>query len=200
MNETLISISVSIVALVFSVIAIVLTSMKEGIGLALGFRESETTRTKLKNIKDSLEKEVNQQILTFFEENKNKKEIDPKIRESISTIALDNYYTTLGDILLELITRFMSRFLKQLVSIVAMIFLTLFYFVYYASLGVVTDFFIFIFGIVYIILTSSAIYMAIGNAKKYFYVRLAFQRLSEEPTYDRCKELDEWLETKGISF
>jgi Flp pilus assembly protein TadB len=188
------SVWISIIALILSVLAVVLTSMKEGIGLALGFRESETTSRQQKKIREALEKEAQNEISKFLEENRDKKKTDPQMKEAISEIARNDYYTTLGDDLLEEMTNASSRFLRGLFVTVVMALMVVFLLMYS------TDSIVPVVSIIYVIFPFYTGYATAKNAYKYYYLRLTFQRLADDPTFDTCDVLDDWLKTKGISF
>jgi hypothetical protein len=193
-----VSILVSSLALIFSVVAVVLAAMKEGIGLALGFRESEETQTKLKRIKDTMVKEIEKETLDFLKQNGRKEKMDSDITKGILDISANMLYGVLGDKLLEVMTNKAKRFLKRLFVTVLIVLLIVSYFAVYSALGQISES-ILTFGLIYILLAFVVGFLAYVDAREYFDVRLAFQQLAENPSCKTCEELVSELQKKGIS-
>src|SRR3990170_2040949 len=145
------SLLISAIAIVFSVVAVILTAMTKGIELALGFRESEATSAKLKRIRENLQKEIEEEAKAFLNECQGKKEIDAEITKAILKISTNMIYTVLGHVLLEEMTNNAKRFLKRLSVTTLTTLLTISYFVVYTSLGLISEITL-TFGMIYIVL------------------------------------------------
>lgn len=196
-----ISILISIIAILVSVISVILVAMKEGIALSLGFRESSETASKRQSIQTSLETEVNKSILSFLEKNKDKvnlNQVDDDMKDNIFEIAIGSRYSNFGNRILERMTRTLTLFLEQLtMAIIFTSILAIYAYLYYpfgisdvvmSSVGL----------LVYFLPFSIFFYFAFNTSRRYFRLRLAFQRLSEKPTIEICNKIDDWLEEKGI--
>jgi hypothetical protein len=191
------SILISALALVLSVFAVVLTSMKEGVEMALGFRESEATSAKLKRIRDEMVDEIEKETLTFLKENGKKEKMDPEITKGILDISANMLYGVLGEKLLEVMTNRAKQFLKRLIATTLTVLLTVVYFVAYSLLGLISETTL-SFGVIYIFFAIVLGYATIDNARKYFDVRLAFQKLAENPSCEKCEEIVNELKGKGM--
>jgi len=192
-----VSLLISALAIIFSAVAVVLTAMKEGIGLALGFRESEETQTKLKRINDQMKKEIDEETLDFLKKNGNKKSMDEEIKNGILDVSANMLYDVLGAKLLEEMANTAKRFLKRVFITALMLVVIIVYFYVYSSLGLISEATL-TFGLIYVLLASILGYLTIIDVRIYYDIRLAFQKLSENPSCEKCEEIVKELKGKGV--
>jgi len=189
---------IAVTALIVSIVSVLYVALKEGV--SLGFRESETTSTRRKEITNTLNEAIRADILSFLEKNGSKKQIDDDLMGEIMDAAHKIYRKDFGNELLRQTTYYFNRFLRALVSSIVTIILTVAYFLYYYGLLTQVLYLYYIFGLYFVWMTTSIVRSAYMHARKYYCAREAFLQLSEQPTFENCFAIEEDLEEKGISI
>jgi len=185
----------SVIALIISIVSLIFVGLKEGISLALGFRESEAVERKRSRIKEALRKELEKEVNDFLNEYRSKEAVDEETMDSIVYLSGRIESIDLVDDLMEALTYHANRFLKCLsttVILVCLTALTIYFLI--NNMDTLTTFYTIIFGAATFLQGSGAY----SSIRKYYYVREAFQRLSEDPTLDNCEFIGSELEDEGI--
>ena len=185
---------IPIISLIFSVIAVVFTTLSVGLSFTLGFREREETSRRKDEIKSKLMKELEGEVTKFFE--KNRKKVDEETVLEIMDLAETVDYVFMTPTLLENMTYYGNRFLRlSAFTLVYCLMFTLYVVIYWESM---TDIFIFVFGIFIVAVIIILGYLSYSHLRKYYYLREGFLRLYEDPTLETCVLVEEDLEAKKV--
>jgi hypothetical protein len=114
-------------ALVVSIASVAFVIMREGIGLALGYRESEATSRRKREIDSKLRAEVKNELKGFLLLLTKKERNEEKELEAIVELGQSAYYArSISSKLLEDMTRYMSSALAFLSATLLTFFLALY--------------------------------------------------------------------------
>lgn len=184
----------AIIALVVSIASVAFIIMKEGIGLALGYRESAATSRRKREIDSKLRAEVRVELRKFLVSLTKKERDDEKELESIVELGQSAYFArSISGKLLEDMTQYMSSALGLLAATLASFFATLY-------IGANADFsmsYDFVAFVLLVGLAFFAFYMTTKQLKKHYSLRERFVRLGENPSLGYCRELLEDLKKEG---
>lgn len=186
---------ISIIALIFSALAIVFTVIGTGLSFTLGFRERAETSRRKTEIKNQLEQDLNASVHTFLEKSQEKNSSYEKITEDIMDLARMARNVDLADNLLENMTHYGNQFLRgSAFTLIYSIMLIIYATIYSGNV----DILVFTMGIFLLAGTALLGYLAYSNLRKYYYLREDFLRLHEDPTMETCSLIKEDLETKKV--
>lgn len=187
-----------IAAFIISISSAIFVAIKEGVGLTLEYRESETTSRRKKEIDDTLRKEVKKKLDKFLKEDRSTKADDEEVLEKIEDLGRCAFlarFTT--ERMLDNMTSYMKVAFKNLAVFLFALFFTLFY--YFTMLeGTVIRYDIFLMFCFLVIMTGVFFALVITNLKKHYFIREEFVRLSENPNLDYCDELYDELYGRGL--
>jgi len=187
-----------ILALVLSIASIVFVGIREGIGLTLGYRESETTQRRKKEIEGHLLEELRKKWKSLMEDvmkSENKEEGIPI--EDLEEIGYLCYLArSMIEDMLDTMATYAKTALKNLVYSLYFLFATIVWIVnfpeFYMSLDVGLFFFVFA------PLTYVNFHWMVKNLKRHYFIRDRFIRLSEKPNLEYCEEVAEELMEKDL--
>lgn len=186
----------AIVALVISIASVAFVVVKEGIGLALGYRESGMTSRRKREIESKLRAEVRNELKGFLYLLTKKERNEEKELEAVIDLGRCAFYArSICSNLLEGMTRYMSSALGLLAATLAVFFLTLYVGLNNPDLSNSSNL---IPLIVYAILAFALFYMTTRQLKKHYSLREKFLRLGENPRLDYCRTLVEELKKEGL--
>jgi hypothetical protein len=182
----------AIIALVVSIASVAFVIMKEGIGLALGYRESESTSRRRREIESKLRAEVRVELKSFLDTVDKGDRNEAKELEAIINLGRHAHHArSMCGNLLENMTYYMSSAMTYLAGTLTVFFLTLYVGLNSPNLSIPENFVPFL---AYVMLTLALLYMTVKQLKRHYSLRVRSLRLGENPTLDYCGKLVEELE------
>jgi hypothetical protein len=190
----------SIVAILVSVASVVFVILEVGMKLGVGFREEETTSTRKAKIEGALKVESDTELADIRELVTSKEGSEKDLKERILNLARIEYYSDFTKNLLDRMKVHSDNFLRGSIASVIVVFLTIAFWAVALQDVTNVDILVLMMSFAYLGLAIYILHMTHLSIRKYYNIRDAFVRLSEEPSCDKCQEIDESLEEKGISM
>lgn len=189
---------IAVVALVVSVFTAAFVMIKQGIGLAIEYRESPETSRRKVTIEEKLQDQYGQELTEFLNYCSSRKSLDIKdvnMRNRVIELGQRTRYLNLGTILLEQMTRFSKRFLRAILISIPFMSATI---VFGVSTWETDPLLGVLFIVPYGAATAGFIFLAGSFLQKYYFAREKFVALSEDPSLDNCQVIVEEMRKKGI--
>jgi len=185
-----------IAAFIISIFSAIFVAIKEGVGLTLDYRESETTSRRKKEIDDKLREEVKKELKKSRKRDISTKVDDEEVFEQTEALGRSAFLArSITEKMLDSMSLYMKNAFKNLAGALIALFFTL---VLGLEFGDLSQWLSFIPALPYAILTAMSLVLATKNLRKYYFIREEFVRLSENPNLEYCLELYEELTERGL--
>jgi len=190
----------SIVAIIVSAASIVFVILEVGLKLGVGFREDATTSARKEKIEAALKGESDAELADISKLIASQKGNEKDLKERILNLARIEFYGDFTKNMLDEMKVYSDNFVRGIIVSVFAVFITIALWV--LSFQDVTSVnIVLLFGaLAYVVLSMYSLRLTYLSIRRYYDIRYAFVRLSEEPSCDKCQEIDEFLEKKSISI